>query len=140
MTDFIHRRDFMTAILTMPVAVNTPLASTFAVLDPMTKEWVKGKNAVVVYRPELPNADYFAASWQHQGLSVLALQGDMVIQWRQQLRKHYREGKVLIGQGHWDDYFLLKGLAAEERRLVLGRELNETEIAVQGNIFNWLIC
>ena len=58
----------------------------------------------------------FAAALQQHGIAVQALGTDVVRFWRQQLRDQVvREQVRLVGLTAFADFFVLKGLAAEER-------------------------
>ena len=76
--------------------------------------------ALVVYRQSEVQARQFASAFASVGITVQALGQDPVRQWRDGLGQQISEqGLMVTGMGNWADYTMIRGLAAEQRRLPL---------------------
>jgi hypothetical protein len=77
---------------------------------------VKQPRVLALYQEQDAVSVAFATALQQQGIAVQALGTDIVRLWRDQLRAQVvRDNVRLVGLTPYTDYFLLKGLAAEER-------------------------
>ncbi|MFZ9584808.1 MAG: hypothetical protein ACO280_07595 [Pseudohongiellaceae bacterium] len=74
-----------------------------------------GAGLCVLYQPAEPASTGFAALLQAQGAQCEPLAEDVVRQWRQQLRTRRLQGTKLLGLTSYADFFVLRGLAGEER-------------------------
>lgn len=75
---------------------------------------------LALYRSGDECSHAFARHLSESGVTTLALQNDVVRQWRDGLELELKvNNKLLLGLGDWDDYALISGLAAEHRRFPL---------------------
>lgn len=88
---------------------------------------------LVLYRSGNPASEAYAAAQAAQGWQTCALETDLVRHWRRDLASRLAQGWTLAGQLDWDDWFLLRGLAAEQRRLPLAED------AVERNLVHWVL-
>ena len=88
---------------------------------------------LVLYRPGNAASEAFALDMEARGWQTRALEGDLVRHWRRELGTRLDQGGSLAGQLDWDDWFLLRGLAAEQRRFPL------QEQHVSSNLFHWVL-
>lgn len=103
--------------------VLTPVHS-IAALDLDTTYWLqqhlRAGEALVLYRQDAAAAAGFATTLAEAGIETQRLEQDVVQQWRTGLGRRFVERKqLLLGLGDWNDYCLLRGLAAECRRFPL---------------------
>lgn len=123
----LDRRQFCSwsslALAGMP---GTLLAST-VVQSPRLEE------ALVLYRDVNPAAREFAELMVREGRQARAMEADLVRQWRRGLGAYLDEGGLLMGYSDWNDWLLLRGLAAEQRRF----PLHEAQLGP--SLFSWIL-
>jgi hypothetical protein len=114
----LDRRSFMGRALTFSAVSGFAGATSLASAEQLGI--LKNANLLVLYRASSSESAAFAASLATAGLDTQALQEDIVRQWRTGLDTEVmQQNKLLLGMGNWDDYTLIKGLAAEARRFPL---------------------
>jgi hypothetical protein len=132
----LDRRTFIGRTLLFP-ALGSTLAN-FALAESMASA-VQLESAIVLYRADNARCADFAAGLQAEGFSVIALEPDIVRQWRTLLATGtINKNTVLLGMGNWDDYFLVKQLAAEQWR----KTLQSMQHPLQGQeptLYSWII-
>ncbi|HHX81981.1 MAG TPA: hypothetical protein GX696_03235 [Pseudomonadaceae bacterium] len=89
--------------------------------------------ALVLYREGNPAAREFAELMMREGRRASVMEADLVRQWRRGLGAYLNEGGVLMGYSDWDDWLLVRGLAAEQRRF----PLHEAQLGP--SLFSWII-
>jgi len=123
----LERRAFCTlSAATLLGFTQAPLAGTAAAPG-------AAATTLVLYRSGNSASETCAAALAAQGWQTCALETDLVRHWRRDLASRLGQGWTLAGQLDWDDWFLLRGLAAEQRRLPLA------EVAVERNLVHWVL-
>jgi hypothetical protein len=90
---------------------------------------------IVLYREALTHSVAFADTLANAGLKAVALSDDLVRQWRGGLGEELSvAGKPVLGLTNWTDYFVISGLAAEQRKHVL---LEMQHMEEQPGTANW---
>jgi hypothetical protein len=111
----LQRREFIGSLLGF--ASVSGIAGPAALANAQGLPMVAGDKTLVLYRAGQGDSAAFAAAWAAVGHATLALDQDVVRQWRDGLGDKFEAGKrLLVGLGSWDDQVLLQGLAAEARR------------------------
>jgi hypothetical protein len=136
MMSTLDRRAFIGRTLLLPGMGSTLAKSVLA--ESMTSAGQK-ESAIVLYRVDSARCVDFAAGLQAEGFSVISLGPDIVRQWRALLTTgSINKNTVLLGMGNWDDYFLVKQLAAEQWR----KPLQSMQHPLQGQeptLYSWII-
>ena len=73
------------------------------------------QKSVVLYREEETSSVEFAEVFASAGMTAIALQDDIVRQWRDGLGETLKEHSA-FGLSNWTDYFMVRALAVEDRR------------------------
>ena len=94
---------------------------------------VRAEHTLVLFREDCVASRRFADAMVAQGLQTRALEPDLVRQWRRELGRLLDQGWTLAGHSGWDDWFLLRGLAAEQRHFPL------LEQHASPNLFHWVL-
>ena len=94
------------------------------------------KASVVLHDPHLSMDANIVASLESSGARFIALAGDPVRQWRgdQAWLLAHRDTR-LFGVTRWPDFLIVRGLAAESRRLVRHESLDPAT-----GVMTWLIA
>ncbi len=105
----LQRRGFLQQTAGVAALAAVAASSDTAVL-------AKQPRVLALYQERDAVSVAFATALQQQGIQVQALGTDIVRLWRDQLRVQVvRDNIRLVGLTPYTDYFMLKGLAAEER-------------------------
>lgn len=99
----------------------------------MTGAPVAAARTLVLYRSSNRASEGFAIAMAEQGWEPRALETDLVRQWRREFGTRLAQGWTLAGRLDWDDWFLLRGLAAEQRRFPL------VEQTLERNLVHWVL-
>lgn len=114
----LDRRSFIGRALSFSAVSGFAGAANFAQAEQLGK--LQNSNLLAVYRTASADSAAFAACLAAAGIATLALQDDVVRQWRAGLEAEFvQHNKLLLGMGNWDDFTLIKGLSAEARRFPL---------------------
>jgi len=114
-------------------AAATLLGLTQVAQAGMTAAPVAAAGTLVLYRSSNRASEAFATAMAEQGWETQALEADLVRHWRRDLGTRLAQGWTLAGRLDWDDWFLLRGLAAEQRRLPLAEQMLER------NLVHWVL-
>ena len=88
-------------------------------------------NTIIMYRKGLSLSELFAESCQQLGMITMAIEDDLVRQWRDGLFEQITENKLgVLGLSNWSDFLMFRGLAREDR-------LNLVEESRIENLFSW---
>ncbi len=91
--------------------------------------------SLVLHDPHIPLAAGLEQRLRMNGARIIALAGDPVRMWRNELGELLAPRARLLGVTRWPDFLVIRGLAAESRRHVRYQRLdNETGALV------WLIA
>jgi len=132
----LDRRAFIGCTLLFPALAST-LANSVLTESMMAAE--EQDTAIVLYRADNVSCVDFAADFQAEGFLTIALESDIVRQWRTLLTTGLiSKDTVLLGIGNWDDYFLVKQLAAEQRRKSLQSEQHPSH-GQAPTLYSWII-
>lgn len=116
----VPRRRFLAATGTVLAVTATAALRQNGLAAAALPESATQQPVLVLYRDSLALAREFALHSRAAGLPVLALAADPVRQWRDDLAALVgTAGWRIAGQGNWMDYSIVRGLAAEQRRLPL---------------------
>lgn len=77
---------------------------------------VEAKQSLVLCRSDDEDSLAFAAVFSEAGTEVIALEIDLVRQWRAGLNDKMKQKKILLGLTNWSDYLMMRELAQEQRR------------------------
>jgi hypothetical protein len=81
---------------------------------------LKQRQGIVLYRENDLHSLSFAETLSQSGMQPIALSNDLVRQWRDGLGELVmKSSQAIIGLGNWSDYFVIRGLAAEQRQHVM---------------------
>lgn len=123
----LDRRDFCA------VSGASLLGFAQAALAQMPVRHAQQETTLVLFRAGNAASRAFAADMAAQGWPTRALESDLVRHWRHELGQRLNQGWALAGQLDWDDWFLLRGLAAEQRHFPLHEQ------QVSHNLFHWVL-
>ena len=90
---------------------------------------LKQRQGIVLYKKSDLHSLAFADTLSQAGIKPVAMSDDLVRQWRDGLGELVRQSaQPIMGLGNWSDYFVIRGLAAEQRKHVV----LELQHAVEG--------